>query len=226
MPDYAYLKNDLITTSENDSTEFATQVSVFIRKAEERLSYSLDDFGLDETTAVSVSGTNAGAVALTDRTKVIRNINYTVSTGTTVTNLLARTLEYANDYWPVSADKGTPRYYSQINSSSIKIVPTPVSTITANIQTQSKPLTLASATGTSVTTTNYFSESCYYALFNACMVEATIFMKDWPTVQFWEQNYNESINGLRNQARRTRQDDMANPASPAGGPDTIIQGAN
>ena len=85
---------------------------------------------------------------------------------------------------------------------------------------------MASATGTSVTTTNYFSEFCYNALFNACMIEATIYIKDWNTVPFWQETYNESINGLRNQARRTRQDDMSNPGSPAGGPDTILQGAN
>ena len=59
MPNYAYLKTDLINTTENDSTEFSTQVSVFVRKAEERLAYSLDDFGLDEFNTVSVSSANA-----------------------------------------------------------------------------------------------------------------------------------------------------------------------
>ena len=34
------------------------------------------------------------------------------------------------------------------------------------------------------------------------------------------------IDALRNQARRTRRDDMQTPASPEGGPNPIIQGAN
>jgi len=34
------------------------------------------------------------------------------------------------------------------------------------------------------------------------------------------------VAALRNQARRTRQDDMEVAASPAGGPDTITQGAS
>ena len=38
--------------------------------------------------------------------------------------------------------------------------------------------------------------------------------------------YQNAIATLRNQARRTRQDDMAVAASPAGGPDTITQGAS
>jgi hypothetical protein len=178
---------------------------------------------LDEFTTVSVSSGNAGAVPLNDRVRIVRNVNYTVSTGTTVTNLLQRTVEYANDYWPVSASTGTPRYYSRRTNSSIKIVPTPVSATTVEIQTASQPLALASATGTSVTTSNYFSEYCYDALFYGCLIEATMYMKDWETLQVWQTEYQNSIQTLRNQARRTRQDDMEVAASPAGGPNTITQ---
>ena len=105
-------------------------------------------------------------------------------------------------------------------------MPTPVSVITVEVESQSQPLALSSATGTSVTTTNYFSEYCYDALFAGCMVEATIFMKDWNTLPVFQQQYQIAIDQLRNQARRTRQDDMAQASSPAGGPNTVIQGAS
>tara|TARA_R100001463_G_scaffold111959_2_gene166928 strand:- start:88 stop:660 length:573 start_codon:yes stop_codon:yes gene_type:complete len=186
----------------------------------------LDDAGLNEYATISVSSGNAGTVSLSDRARIVRNVNYKVSTGTTVTNLLQRTVEYVNDYWPVSASTGTPRYYTRRNNSSIKIVPTPVSALTVEIQTQSSPLPLASATGTSVTISNYLSEYCYEALFAGCMVEATMYMKDWNTLPVWQGEYQNAIATLRNQARRTRQDDMAVAASPAGGPDTITQGAS
>ena len=224
MPDFAYLKTDLINTTENDSSEFSTQVSAFVKKTEFRLVKDLDDVGLNEYNNVSVSGGNAGAIPLNDRALVVRNVNFVVSNGTSVTNLLQRTTEYVNDYWPVSASTGTPRYYTRKSNSSIKIVPTPVSVLTVEIESQSQPLALASATGTSVTTTNYFSEYCYDALFAGCMVEATMYMKDWNTLPVWQQQYQTAIDQLRNQARRTRQDDMAVAASPAGGPNTIIQG--
>jgi len=226
MPNYAYLKTDLINTTENDSTEFSTQVSAFVKKTEFRLVKDLDDVGLNEYNNVSVSGGNAGAIPLNDRALVVRNVNFVVSNGTSVTNLLQRTTEYVNDYWPVSASTGTPRYYTRKNNSSIKIVPTPVSVLTVEIESQSQPLALASATGTSVTTSNYFSEYCYDALFAGCMVEATMYMKDWNTLPVWQQQYQTAIELLRNQARRTRQDDMAVAASPAGGPNTVIQGAS
>jgi len=227
MVAYSYLKADLENTTEHGSTgDFADQVPYFVEKTELRLTKDLDDFGLDEYTTVSVSSGNAATVSLNDRVRVVRNVNYKVSTGTTVTNLLQRTIEYANDYWPVSASTGTPRYYSRRTNSSIKIVPTPVSVITVEIQSASRPLALASATSTSVTTSNYFSEYCYDALFYGCMVEATMYMKDWNTLQVWQQQYQVAVDTLRNQARRTRQDDMALAASPAGGPDTLVQGAS
>ena len=226
MPNYSYLKTDLVNTTENDSTEFSTQVSAFVKRTEFRMIKDLDDVGLDEFTNISVSSGNAGTVSLNDRTRIVRNVNYVVSSGTSTTNLLQRTTEYVNDYWPVSASTGTPRYYSRRNNSSIRIVPTPTSVITAEIQTQSQPLALASATDTSVTTSNYFSEYCYDALFAGCMVEATMYMKDWTTLQIWQAQYQTAVDSLRNQARRTRQDDMEVAASPAGGPDTLIQGGS
>jgi hypothetical protein len=213
MPNYADLKDDIIKTSENDGTEFSSQIPKFVQKAEFRLVKDLDDFGLDEYTIVSVSSANAGSITLNDRVRVIRNVNYKTSSGTSVTNLLPRTTEYVNDYWPVSASTGTPRYYTRKNNST-------------EIQTASQPLALASATGTSVTTSNYFTEYCYDALFYGCMLEATMFNKDWNNLNIWQQQYVGAVQALRNQSRRTRQDDMAVAASPAGGPNTIAQGAS
>jgi hypothetical protein len=45
-------------------------------------------------------------------------------------------------------------------------------------------------------------------------------------LQAWEGKYKNSIDALRNQARRTRQDDMQSANSPTGGPNPVIQGAN
>ena len=223
MSTYSDLKTALINTSENDGTEFTNEIPNFISRAELRLTKDIDDSGLDEYSAITLTAGNA-VVSLNDRVRIVRNVNFTTSAGSKV-NLLQRTIEYCNDYWPVSASTGEPRYYARKNNSSIFIVPTPVSTLTGEIQTASQPLALASATGTSVTTANYFTNYCYDALFFAAMMEATMFMKDWPTVPAWQAQYEAAIITLRNQARRTRQDDMAIAASPAGGPDTITLGS-
>ena len=226
MATYSYLKTDIIQTSENDSTEFASAFSYFVDKSELRLLKDLDDVGLNEYTTITLTKDNP-VVSLNDRVHIVRNVNYTTSVSSIKTNLLQRTYEYAIDYWPyASASVGTPRYYSRKTNSSIYIVPTPATTLSGEVQTVSRPLPLASATGTSVTTQNYFSNYCYDALFTGCMIEATMFMKDWNTLPVWENRYQGAVMALRNQARRTRQDDMAIAASPAGGPDTITQGAS
>ena len=49
---------------------------------------------------------------------------------------------------------------------------------------------------------------------------------DLNSVATWEAKYKNSVDGLRNQARRMRQDDMGIAASPAGGPNPVIQGTN
>ena len=232
MPNFSFLKTDIINTIENDSSEFETQISFFVEKAEDRLIKELDDPGLDNYSTFSFTASDP-VVSLPADALVIRNVNYTTSVSTTdvpassKVNLLQRTYEYAIDYFPfASASTGTPRYYSRKTNTQIYIVPTPASAVSGEIQYTRRPLALASATGTSVTTSNYFSEFCYNALFSACMIEASYFIKDLNAVATWETKYKNSIDGLRNQARRMRQDDMQVAASPAGGPNPVIQGAN
>ena len=225
MPNYSFLKTDIINTAENDSTEFSEQIPKLVEKAEDRLVKELDDPGLDNFASFTFTASSP-TVSLPVDSLVVRNVSFTTSTSSLITPLLQRTYEYAIDYWPyASASVGTPRYYARKNNTAIYIVPTPTSALTGEIQYTRRPIPLSSATGTSATTSNYFSEFTYNALFNACMVEASKFTKSWDIVQVWESSYTNSVDALRNQARRMRQDDMENPRNPVGGPDTVLQGA-
>ena len=49
-------------------------------------------------------------------------------------------------------------------------------------------------------------------------------MKNYEAITIYETRYKEEVQALRNQARRTRRDDMETPASPAGGDNTILGG--
>ena len=225
MPNYSFLTTDLVNTAENDSTEYENQIPKFIEKAEDRLIKELDDPGLDNFASFTFTASSP-TVSLPVDSLIVRNVSFTTSTSSLITPLLQRTYEYAIDYWPyASASVGTPRYYARKNNTSIYIVPTPTSALSGEIQYTRRPIPLSSATGTSATTSNYFSEFTYNALFNACMVEASKFTKSWDIVQVWESSYTNSVDALRNQARRMRQDDMENPRNPVGGPDTVLQGA-
>jgi len=226
MPSYSFLKTDLINTTENDSSEYESQISNIVERAESRLMKDLDDSGLDNYSSFTFTAGNP-IVTVPEGTLVVRNVNYKTSVSSNIIPLLQRTYEYAIDYFPhASTSTGEPRYYARKNNTEIYVVPTPASTLTGEIQITKRPLALASATGTSATTSNYFSEFCYNALFDACMVESMIFMKNFSLVPNMEQKYQSSINGLRNQARRTRRDDMQSPANPLGGPTPVVKGSD
>jgi hypothetical protein len=226
MPSYSFLKTDLINTTENDSSEYESQISNIVERAESRLMKELDDSGLDNYSSFTFAAGNP-IVTVPEGTLVVRNVNYKTSVSSNIIPLLQRTYEYAIDYFPhASTSTGEPRYYARKNNTEIYVVPTPASTLTGEIQTTKRPLALASATGTSATTSNYFSDFCYNALFDACMVESMIFMKNFSLVPAMEQKYQSSINALRNQSRRTRRDDMQSPANPLGGPTPVVKGSD
>lgn len=218
MANYTYLVDDIIAATENDGSEFLSYIPKMVNRAEERLTRDLDDYGLVTYTSVAVSSGN-NTITLPSGTRIVKNFNITAN-GTRI-NLLQRTDEYIRDYWPVSASTGTPEYYARRNNNTVLIAPTAVSTFDGEIVHVSRPVTLASATPT-----NYFSDYCYDALFNACMVEAMIFMKNFEVSTLFEQRYIQAVQSLQNQARRTRRDDMETPASPAGADNPVIMGSN
>ena len=143
-------------------------------------------------------------------------------TANTKESLLPRTQEFVFDFWPyVSSSVGEPKYYAMQTNTNIYLAPTPEKTYDAELTYIERPVTLSDTNPT-----NYFSDFCYDALFYACMIETSFYLKSFNTVPLWQGEYKAAIDGLRNQARRTRQDDMAQAASPAGSADTVIQGSS
>jgi hypothetical protein len=218
MANYTYLVGDIIAAAEDDSTEFYNYIPNMVNRAEERLIKDLDDYGLVTYTSVAVSASN-NKVTLPSGTRIVKNVNIT-SNGSKI-NLLQRTDEFINDYWPVSASTSEPKYYARRNNTTILIAPTPASTVNGEIVHVNKPTALTSANQT-----NYFSDYAYDLLFNASMIEAMLFMKNYSQVGTYQNVYNQILDLQRNQARRTRRDDMQSPFSPAGGDNTIIPNAN
>ena len=216
MANYTALVGEIINATENDSSEFYSFIPSIVNRAEERLTTDLDDYGLVTYTSVAVSSGN-NLVTLPSGSRIVKNFN--ITSDSTKINLLLRTDEYINDYWPVSASTAEPRYYAKRNNTTVLIAPTPASTHDGQIVHISRPTTL-----TSVTQTNYFTDYCYNLLFNACMIEASMFQKDYQTASLYEQKYAGLVGGQQNQARRNRRDDMQPATSPAGGDDTIMGG--
>ena len=217
MGTYITLVDDLIAACENTSAEFLSYIPKMVDRAEERLVKDLDDSGLTIYTALTVQ-VNVNQVTLPINTRIVKNINI-VSNGSKI-NLLMRTDEFINDYWPVSASVAQPKYYARRDNTTVLIAPTPVSTYSGEVVSVIKPDTL-----TSIAPTNYFTDFAYDLLWNASMVEAMMFQKDYPTMAVFQNTYKELLDLQRNQARRTRRDDMQAPLSPVGGDNTLAPGS-
>lgn len=205
MANYTYLVTDIIEATENDGSEFVSAIPKMVNRVEERLTKALDDFGLVTTTTVTLSA-GKNSLTLPSETRYVKNLRIEDS-GTKI-NLLQRTDEFIYDYWPVSASTGTPKYYAKKTNTNVIIAPTASATYSGELVYVARPTTL-----TSVNQTNYFSDFCYDALFYGCMVEAGDFMKNYTVSNYYEQRYNNAVELLRNQSRRTRRDDMEAPAS-------------
>jgi|TARA_R110002124_G_scaffold144102_3_gene308958 hypothetical protein len=217
MGTYITLVDDLIAACENTSAEFLAYIPKMVDRAEERLVKDLDDSGLTIYTALTVT-VNVNQVTLPTNTRIVKNINI-VSNGSKI-NLLMRTDEFINDYWPVSASVAQPKYYARRDNTTVLIAPTPVSTYSGEVVSVIKPDTL-----TSIAPSNYFTDFAYDLLWNASMVEAMMFQKDYPTMVVFQNIYKELLDLQRNQARRTRRDDMQAPLSPVGGDNTLVPGS-
>lgn len=217
MTSFTYLVNDLIESCENESQEFLDYTPKMIYKAEERLFREIDDYGLVVYTSVAVSASNP-QVSLPAGTRVVKNLNITDDSGIK-TNILLRTDEFLTDYWPNATSTGTPKYYAKLDHTAIRLAPTPVSTVSGELVYEGKPETLTSANQT-----NYFTDNTYDALYYAAMIEALLFEKNWSAVPMYEGRFKDAVNSLRNQARRTRRDDLQPNMSPAGGDNTITGG--
>jgi len=228
---YSTLVQQIKDTMEDDSTEFSNSVPDFIRRAELRLTREMDTHGLTQYFTSNFTKGEA-FLAIPSTNLIVKNINYLTSATTTLENgriaspntrisLLVRTKEYMEDYWPVRTSTGLPKYYTHFMQDQVLIAPAPISAFVAEIELVIQPSTLSVGNET-----NYYTTFCENALFYATMIEACYFNKNNTAVQLWDQQYQREIITIVNEARRNRRDDMSKPDSPAGGPDTLIDGAN
>ena len=216
---YITLVSAVIAASENDGPEFVGALPDMVQRAQDRMMNDLDDQGLVAYSSVAVSAGTA-EVSVPSGGEIIKTFAIENTDGAK-TQLKIRPYEYLIDYWPVSASTGTPRYYGFKTNTQIRVAPTPSATIDSEIGFIAEISAI-----TSDNPTNYFTDNCENALFFATMVEASMFMKSFNTVQYFQQEYTTEIDRLRNRARRSRQDDMQPNTSPAGGPNTLVAGSN
>lgn len=218
---YSTLVTQIKDAAENDGSEFEDAVPNFIGRTEERMSREIDSLGLTNfATSFFVQGDPFVTKPTTPTAAlVVRNLNYTTSTLPRI-QLLLRSKDYLNDYWRDRTSVGLPRYYANWGAEQLLIAPAPASAYAIEMSYVAQPALLSATTNE----TNYYTKFCANALFYGSMVEASYWMKNPTTAQYWEQQYQREAVLLNNESRRARRDDMEIAASPAGGADNLKQG--
>ena len=212
---YTQLFNYIKSASENDDTEFADAIPTFIDQTRMRLSRDIDTYGFVVYTTATVS---TYLVSVPSDALVLKAVNY-VSAGR-YSQLIMRTDEFLREYWPQRTSTGEPKYFARWGFNQILIAPAPSSQASVEISYVQIPTSIGSV-GTS---TNWLTEYAPEALFYGCMQEACMFMKNYQAAAIWEGKYQDAVAKLRNEARRTRQDDNLKNDSPAGGDNTLQGG--
>ena len=215
---YTALVSSVIATTESESAEFIGQIPNMVGRAQDRILGDIDDIGLTSYVSIAVSINNP-FITVPSGTQLVKGL--VLDTAGSKGSLLQREYDYVVDYWPVEASVGTPRYYGFKTNTQIKIAPTPEATLNAEIAYQTNLTTLTSATQS-----NYLTDFCPSLLFDATMIEATYFMKDYAVLQAWQQQYAAEAARTRNRARRSRTNTMQDNWSPAGTPDTVQKGGS
>lgn len=210
---YSSLVSAIQETAENTGSEFVDSIPNFISRTEKRLTRDIDLQGL---TKFATTNFVTATPIYQKPTNALIVKNLTITSGGSRINLVMKTKEYLNDYWPDRTSVGEPRYYANYGTE-LLVAPAPASAYPAEISYVVEPTALASSTQEE----NYFTQYCSNALFYGSMVEAALFMKNPTSANIWESFYGRELAALNNEARRSRRDSMAMPASPAGGPNTL-----
>ena len=200
---YQTLKSRIQDILENDGSEFVAAIPNFINRAEQRLVRETDILGLNVFAQTTFNIGDPFIDKPVDAL-IVRSLNYRTAEGTRI-QLLQMTNEYLNDFATNRSEKGSPRYYANYGYDKLLVAPSPVLSSTTN-------------------ETNYFTDYCGNALLYASLVEACYYMKNPTAGQVWEAQYMREVNGLNNEGRRARRDDMIIPANPAGGEDNLMNG--
>lgn len=216
ISDYNTLIQAIKDVVEDDGIELSNYIPTAIALAEERLMQEMDFPELETSKTGSLTMGNRVIVKPATNDTGISAFFIINASGQRVL-LRKRTVDYLYDYWPNSSLTGEPKYYGNLNETSLVMSPTPNASYAYEIRYNTIPTKLSS-----VNTTNYFTnKECKQALYAAAMVYVCIFMKSPSEKEMWETMYQQAASDWNYLAQRQRRDASDVPNNPNGSLNTI-----
>ena len=120
---YSSLVSAIQETAENTGSEFVDSIPNFISRTEKRLTRDIDLQGL---TKFATTNFVTATPIYQKPTNALIVKNLTITSGGSRINLVMKTKEYLNDYWPDRTSVGEPRYYANYGTE-LLVAPAPAS---------------------------------------------------------------------------------------------------
>jgi len=207
---FAQLKTALQDYTENTETSFVSNLSLFIRAAEERILKSVQlSLFRKNVSGTASSGNKFLAMPndfLAPYSLSLRTVTDPVASGSDYGFVEFKDVSFVQSYTPDPATTGVPKYYATFDVSNFLLAPTPNANYTAELHYLYRP---ASLTAGADAGTTWLSTNAELSLLYASLIEAYIFMKGEPDIMsMYDKRFQESLVGLKllGEAKETTQD--------------------
>ena len=191
MTTYAELVQNIKDFMEDDGTEFSNEIDKFIDLAELRISRDIitPEFKRKVTSAFS-----ANDPFLTMPTDLVTLEHLQVINSNVRTLLLLKSDEFITEYWPNRTSTGVPKYYTYFDTSTIYVAPTPSSNLSIELSYKRRLPALSSSN-----TSNWTSINAADALLYACLIEATVFNRNYNLQDRYTAMYQQAVKAINNE---------------------------
>ena len=196
MTTYATLVADIKDYMEDDGTEFSDAVDGFIDVAELKLSRDLAVPAFRKRQTSSLTQSDPFLTLPTD----LITLEYLQTVSSNVrTNLLLKSDEFMQEYWPNRTSTGTPKYYAYFDNSTIYVAPTPSANTPVEISYRRRLPALSSSA-----TSNWLSTDAYDAPLYACLIEASTYNRNDKTLGYYTQLYQKAVQDVNKEGVNRR----------------------
>lgn len=190
---YTSLRAAIQGYAEDTDIDFTNKLDDMIGKAETRVLRDLDLELFEQWLLVTVSGSNRNVVKPAD-TIVINDLWIRNPSDQKWTELPRRSFEYCLSYAPTESVTGVPKFYSEFDADDIYVVPTPDQSYSggnARARCTIRPTMLSGSNENS-----WLGDNLGDMLFDACMIEAYVFLKNGPKMTEAATKYQSLLPGI------------------------------
>ena len=191
MTTYAELVQNIKDFIEDDGTEFSNEIDKFIDLAELRISR---DVITPEFKRKVTSAFTANDPFLTMPTDLVTLEHLQVINSNVRTLLLLKSDEFITEYWPNRTSTGVPKYYTYFDTSTIYVAPTPSSNLSLELSYKRRLPALSSSN-----TSNWTSINAADALLYACLIEASVFNRNYNLQDRYTAMYQQAVKAINNE---------------------------